>query len=166
MKRLTLVRHAQADSALPGQPDFERTLTRRGTQDATDMGRRFKQHSRAPDLIVASAAARASATAALFGNAMQLSAEQVIDDERLYTATVTELLEIVRTAPDCKHLLLVAHNPTITEFAERLARDRDIDAITTCGVVTMKLKIKSWPEIQWNSGMEIEIDYPSKAPYP
>ena len=40
MKRLTLVRHAQAESAIGEQSDFDRVLTRRGTEDAAEMARR------------------------------------------------------------------------------------------------------------------------------
>ncbi|MBC7982876.1 MAG: histidine phosphatase family protein [Candidatus Obscuribacterales bacterium] len=164
MKRLTLVRHAQADNAMAGQSDFERLLTRRGTQDATEMARRIKQTKMMPELIIASAAPRAYSTATLFGNTLHLEAEQIQKEERLYTATVNESLAIVQAADDCNHLMIVAHNPTITEFADKLSGERNIDAMPTCGVVTMQFKIKKWAELRWDSGIDVELDYPGKSP--
>ena len=57
MKRLTLVRHAQAESALAEQSDFDRMLTRRGADDAAEMARRLKRRKLRPDFIRASLAA-------------------------------------------------------------------------------------------------------------
>jgi hypothetical protein len=42
MRRLTLVRHAKADTSLPGQQDWDRVLDRRGQQDAPEMARRLR----------------------------------------------------------------------------------------------------------------------------
>src|SRR5436190_1452722 len=125
MKRLTLVRHAQAESAVSEQSDFERTLTRRGQRDATEMARRLKQHKQQIDLILSSPALRALATAEIFLQVLKVPVNRLTADERLYTAGSQELLQTLRESDDrAKHVLIVAHNPGITEFADKLSHER------------------------------------------
>jgi len=161
MKRLTLVRHAQAESAFAEESDFERTLTRRGAEDAAEMARRFRQRKLHPSLILASTAVRATSTAEIFGRILRC---QVQTDDRLYTAGPGDYLKVLREC-DAKyaHVLVVAHNPGITEFADKLCSDRSIDAMPTCAIATMQLDIASWSELLWHLGTETDLDYPARA---
>src|SRR5258706_4941345 len=141
MKRLTLVRHAQAESALEGQADCERALARRGMEDAAEMSRRLRLRRLHVDSIKTSPAPRAAATAEIFARALKIAADWIDKDDRLYTAGPGEFLAAVRAADDTRsHLLIVAHNPGIAEFADRLSDERRIDAMPTCAFVTIKFE--------------------------
>jgi len=164
MKTLFLVRHAQADDALPGESDFGRILTRRGMQDATEMGRRLEERDSIPQQIVTSGARRAHTTAIVLANELNISEKKLRIDERIYAATINDLLTVAREQTHCDSLMLVGHNPTITEFADKLSSERGIDSMPTCGIVTMHFKISSWPDINWRAGTDVELDYPGKSP--
>ena len=165
MKRLTLLRHAQAETALAGQSDFERTLTRRGTQNAAEMARRLKQLKLHVDYLLSSPAPRALSTAEIFARALKVASTQFESDERLYTADAKDLLAIAREIDAShQHPLIAAHNPGITEFADKLSSERRIDAMPTCAFVTLRFNIKNWEELAWHSGVDVELDYPDRTP--
>lgn len=163
MKRLTLVRHAKTDPALAGQQDWERTLTRRGENDAMEMAHRLKKRKFKPDLMLVSTAQRARATAAIFAKEWDLADKHIRYDERLYLADPKHLLEIVRElGGDEKHLMLVGHNPGICDFADKLSQEQRIEAMPTCAVFTAKFKLDDWQDLEWGSGIDVELDYPKK----
>jgi len=163
MKRITLLRHAQAESALDGQADFDRVLTRRGTEDAAEMARRLRSRRLSVDCIVTSPASRASTTADIFARTLKIGAERAGKDDRLYTAGPNEFLAVVRESDQAaSHLLVAAHNPGITEFADKLSNERRIDAMPTCALVTMRFTVATWQELLWHSGVDVELDYPAR----
>jgi len=164
MKTLFLVRHAQADNALPGESDFGRVLTRRGMQDATEMARRLEERDLIPQLLLTSAARRAHTTTIVLANELQVSEKQLRIDERIYTASVNDLLAIVQEQSLPDRLMLVGHNPTMTEFADKLSSERSIDAMPTCGIVSMRFKVAKWSDIGWRTAIDVDLDYPGKSP--
>jgi phosphohistidine phosphatase len=163
MKQLSLVRHARAESALDGQSDFERALTRRGVEDAAEMARRLKLRKLHVDYILSSPASRAFATAEIFARSLKLALNRLEKDDRLYTAGPNEFLTVLRELGDVhEHALIVAHNPGITEFADKLSHERRIDAMPTGSVVTMHFDIAMWMDINWHQGADVELDYPGR----
>ncbi len=164
MKRLTLVRHAQAESALAGQQDFDRALTRRGAEDAAEMARRLKFRQLGVDCIITSTAPRAIETAAIFARALKIANASVAKDDRLYTAGPNEYLTTLRECSDeSTHTMIVAHNPGITDFADRLSSERSIDAMPTCSVVTMRFDVDRWADVEWKTAVDVELDYPGRS---
>lgn len=164
MKTLLLVRHAQADNALPGESDFARLLTRRGMQDATEMARRLDDQEIIPQHILTSGARRAHSTAIVLANELGVPEKHLMQDERIYTADINQLLAIVQEQRACDCLMMVGHNPIMTEFADKLSGDRRIDAMPTCGIVTLQFAIDAWPDIRWHQGADVELDYPGRSP--
>lgn len=161
-KRLTLVRHAQADDPLPNQSDWERPLTKRGLRDAEEMAKRLKEQKLKPDLILASPATRARQTAELFTKALCAhSPEKLQFAEELYLADTKRLLDCIHQLGGTHaHLLLVAHNPGLTEFADQLSQERRIEAMPTCAIFTAEFTIKHWQELLPASGVRVQLDYP------
>ncbi len=74
------------------------------------------------------------------------------------------MLAVVRElGGDAAHLMVVGHNPGITEFANRLSADDHIDNLPTCGVFTATFKLKNWDVLDWGRGEEAEFDYPKRT---
>lgn len=161
MLRLTLVRHARAEPGRPGQEDSHRELDLQGQREAAEIGRRLKEQNLAPDRILTSPAARALATATFLARELDIAPEQIDLDARLYLASAPLLMDLVRelggTSP---HLLLVGHNPGVSEFADGLSTERTIDSLPTAGVYTQRLPISAWRELQWASGIEGRLEAP------
>jgi phosphohistidine phosphatase len=107
MRRLILLRHAEAESEAVGG-DFHRGLTERGRLDARQAGTVLAARGMVPDLALVSTARRAietwEAAAPAFPQA-QLSL-----DPELYNAEAAELMAAVLAA-EADTLMIVAHNP-------------------------------------------------------
>jgi phosphohistidine phosphatase len=161
MLRLTLVRHAKTEPAHPGQEDWDRMLEARGQRDAPEMGRRLKGRGRKPDAVLTSPAVRALATTSIMTRELGVAASKVTQDERLYLASPKELLRVVKElGGKAKHLMVVGHNPGLTEFADALASDRSLDNLPTCGVFTLEFDIEDWADLELGTGANAEFDYP------
>jgi phosphohistidine phosphatase len=161
MKRLTLVRHAKSDWSLPGQPDWDRALNKRGQRDAPEMARRLRARKLKPDLILASPAVRALATATIMARELKVPASHVRQDERLYLAAPADMLAVIHElGGTSKHLMVFGHNPGITDFANRLSAGDHIDNMPTCAVFTATFDIDEWSGLDWASGQDAEFDYP------
>lgn len=164
MLRLTLIRHAKTQPAWSGQEDWDRTLEARGQHDAPEMGRRLKERHLKPEKILSSPAVRAIATATIIARELGVPASKVIQDERLYLAAPKAMLTVIHELGDAaKHLMIVGHNPGITEFADAISSERSIDNMPTCAVYTLEFDITRWNELAWASGVNAEFDYPKKS---
>ncbi|HLU57916.1 MAG TPA: histidine phosphatase family protein [Pseudonocardia sp.] len=122
-RRLVVVRHAK--SAWPdGVPDAERPLNPRGRRDAPAAGRWIRDHVGRVDAVVCSPATRTRQTWARIAAELDGPPDAVFD-ERVYAATVDELLDVVRDLPaDARTAVLIGHNPGVTELVAVLTGER------------------------------------------
>ena len=147
-----------------GQEDWDRVLEPRGQRDAPEMARRLKEHGAKPDRILSSPAVRAITTATIMARELGVSAQKVQQDERLYLASPKAMLEVIHElGGSARHLMVVGHNPGITEFADRISSERSIDNMPTCAIYTLQFEIAAWSELEWSSGIDAELDYPQRA---
>lgn len=155
---LLLVRHAKSSWKHPELDDIDRPLNRRGQRDAPEMGRRLRERLLIPDLMVSSPAVRARTTAELMAETIGYSAEILIVDD-LYAAAPRDVLDVVSALPDgCATAMVVGHNPTMTDLANRFT-DQEIDNVPTCGILTVEAS--SWPDIR--QGRLLDFDYPKRS---
>lgn len=161
-KRLTLMRHAQADNPIPDQQDWDRPLTKRGQFDAKEMARRMKARSLRPDLILSSPAIRTRQTTEFFTKCF--ASAQLLFIEELYLADHKKLLAMIRQhGAAAAHVLLVAHNPGIAELADALSSERSIDSMPTSAMVTAEFDVDEWRALQPATGVNVEFDYPQRS---
>lgn len=161
MKRLTLLRHAQAEDKLLGQRDWDRTLTKRGQMDAAEMAKRLKTKRLKPDLILISPALRTLQTGEYFLNGWPDIQHRT--QEELYLANTQQLIAVLQDqAEQIQHVLVIGHNPGLTELADLLSSDYRIEGMPTASMVTMKLNINTWQELIPNVASNVEFDYPQK----
>ncbi len=162
MKTLILIRHAKSDWGNLNASDFERELSERGRRDAPEMARRAAGRGLIPGLCVASPACRAMQTARLMAPNLALPVEQIEWRDELYLASPAILLDTVRHTPDHIDVLaLLAHNPGITDLANRLCPAAGIDNVPTAGIVTLTFATDSWQQIG-PGGTLLDFDYPKK----
>ena len=145
MKRLTLMRHADAQWKDPEVADFARPLNRRGTNEAEAIARRLTELTLVPDLIVTSPARRAAQTAETIARELTLLPRTIRYEEVLYLAGAQEILKLVRDiGPRVAHLLLIGHNPGISEAVHILAPSGELGGLATGALCTMTLDIEQW----------------------
>lgn len=117
---LYILRHAKSDWSGPGGSDFERGLTGRGGKDARRIGQWLRDHDHSPDRIISSPAARAKETLAAVLS--QIEKRPVVFEATLYQARLATLLACIRRyKTDAQSLLLLGHNPGLSDLARYLS---------------------------------------------
>ena len=161
MKTLYLIRHAKSSWKFPDLDDFDRPLNKRGKHDAPMMGRRLHQQGIQPDLIVSSPAERAQRTARAVANAVDYQQFSIQYDKTLYHATDAAMQAVLSEVSDSVDtLVMVGHNPGLTDFFNRLTAHH-IDNIVTTGVVAVTFSVDQWSEVQLDgTGEFLWYDYP------
>jgi phosphohistidine phosphatase len=148
MKRVTLMRHADARWKDAGLTDLERPLSRRGTHAAEAMARRLLELKLVPDLLLASPARRAQQTAQLLARGLSLAARCVQREEGLYLGSAADLLSIARkSGPRVTHLMVIAHNPGLSELAELLLPAGEAQTLATAAFCSMLFSCDDWQEL-------------------
>ena len=162
MKVLYVVRHAKSSWENTDLSDFERPLNERGEKDAPRMGKRLKERGVLPDIIYASPAIRAWTTAVTIAKILGYDAQGIQSERKLYHADENVLLQSVRhISESIDSVMMVGHNPGLTEFVNDLLED-NIENIPTAGVVAAQLRIDSWKKADWKCGELVFFDFPKK----
>jgi phosphohistidine phosphatase len=118
-----IVRHAHAEWPDFHGADFDRPLTGRGLADAHAAGRAIRAAGHRPALLLASPAYRTRQTAEILAEELQLPASSVRFVDALYNATASTLQDEVRRVADGALVLVVAHNPGVSNLARLLSDD-------------------------------------------
>lgn len=162
MKRLTLMRHAKSSWENDSLDDFDRPLNPRGERTAPQMGQRLLALGDLPELIVTSPAARAIGTARLVAEEIGYPQNRILEAHGLYhasPATIINILQSLETA--ARHVMLVGHNPGLTELANTFG-DIRIDNIPTAGMLCVEMPGELWDEIEPDQAEAVYFDYPKK----
>ncbi len=161
MKYLTLIRHAKSDWGNATLPDHDRPLNERGLRSAPVVGRflaktYFGQNGTPallplPDGIVSSTALRALTTAQLLQPEFGSFTVPLFTERRLYLADPRTMLAITRELSDnWKHVVMVGHNPGISECADKLLKRGGVDEMPTCAAAIIEVPWESWAAVDWN----------------
>ena len=147
MKRLTLVRHAKSSWGHSELRDYERPLNERGRRDAPLMGCTLARKLSPPGVILCSPAVRARTTAEMLVDAMGLDSGLIREDERLYNAGTTDVLDVIRELEaSYRHALLVGHCPSMLDTTNLLCGEH-IERLPTCGTMLLKVAVEQWSSV-------------------
>jgi phosphohistidine phosphatase len=161
MKTLFLIRHAKSSWDHPALPDKDRPLGDRGRRDARKMGKRLAKRDVKPDLILSSPARRALKTARIIAKKLDYKLKDIVVDDRLYAGAVNDLLNVIHKVGDLERVMLVGHNPELTEFAHHLSSE--ITHMPTCDVAEFMFSAKSGSNIGKAKLAKLALDYPKKS---
>ena len=157
-RRLTLLRHGEAQALDSSPEDFERTLTRRGNIEAQEIAERIVQYHLIPDLILVSPAERAWSTAEIVAAACELDTKQVQCARELYLATPEATWRlVVRRDPALRHVLICGHNPGLSQVASRLGPTPQRRNLPTGGLATAVWHHAQWSAIQPETAASCEL---------
>ena len=162
-RRLVMIRHAKSSWANPLQSDFERPLNDRGKSEAPEMGDKLKRLGVAPDLMISSSAKRTRQTAKKIANAIGYDPENIRWEEKLYHCIPSVFEELLyEMGSEVQTLVIVAHNPGITEFVNSLSPAFSIDNMPTCGMVGVTFDADEWNRFSSVDHNVFLFDYPGK----
>jgi len=142
--------------------DKDRPLNDRGKRDALKVGERLAKRRVKPDLILSSPATRALTTAEIIAKKLDYERGNIVVDDRLYAVEADELLDVIRELDDrAERVMLIGHNPELTELAHRLSSK--ITRLPTCAVAEFKFDTKSWTRIGKDKPATIALEYPKES---
>jgi phosphohistidine phosphatase len=160
MKILYLVRHAKAVERDAGYPDLERELIKRGQKDARQVAEHLASRGAAPGVIISSPAVRAVATARIFGKQFNYPSKRIRTRKAIYNQPASALLDILQTPEEeCDQVMLVGHDPQVTDLARFLAPDFHRD-IPTSALLQIEFQIERWAELTAGSGRVTMFHFP------
>jgi phosphohistidine phosphatase len=160
MKQLILVRHATAEPERFPQKDFDRVLADYGHQEVRQLGNFILEKETFPAHIACSAAARTKQTASLLKETLRKDDISLIESAELYNAGYQVLMDFIHKFSDeHQSMLLVAHNPGISQLATVLSSTSPYQFSTAAGLC-LEFEASTWKNILHGSGKEIWYFYP------
>jgi len=122
MRRLILMRHAEADAPKLGMGDHARPLSRRGEAEARAMGRLLSARGWRPDVAIVSPAVRTQQTWDLVRDAF--GDVDLRTPSGLYNADASRLDALIAdVADEAGCLIVIAHNPGVHVLAVQCLQD-------------------------------------------
>lgn len=162
-RTLVMIRHAKSSWSNPLQSDFERSLNERGEHDAPVMGAQLKKLNIIPDLIISSTAKRTKQTAEKIAKAIGYDKDKIQHVDKLYHCTSSVFDEVIYELNDeAKTAFIVAHNPGITDFVNKLSENFNIDNMPTCGIVGATFEAAHWLDFTLEEKQVFLFEYPKK----
>jgi phosphohistidine phosphatase len=128
------------------------------------MGARLRERGIRPGLMLSSPALRARRTASLVARALDYPDDAIRLDASLYLATPVDILAVVAEqvdAVDC--LLVVGHNPGLTELTNLLLPGLDLANLPTAGIVVVDCAAERWAEVRNAQRRLAYYDYPKNT---
>ena len=159
---LYLLRHAKSSWKDDSLADFDRPLKKRGRDAAERMGKRLASEKLEDAVLICSPAARTRETAQLVLKHSRLRMDQRFD-ERIYEASLRDLLQVVSEIPDEKQTaMLIGHNPGFEELLAFLTGEAR--RMPTCALAKIRLDVESWKDARAGEGSLESFITPKGSP--
>jgi len=160
MKKLTLIRHAEAASANTNQTDFDRSLTERGQFQVDCMAKLLEKQGFNFDQMYCSGAQRAVSTAETIYDVLSPNKLPIREKPLLYHVDLEHLYRFIETIDSAiEHAVLVSHNPGLSYLLSDLLRE-PIQGMDTCAVAQLQLNINDWIEVQTHCAQLLSYNTP------
>ncbi|MEU2394419.1 histidine phosphatase family protein [Streptomyces sp. NPDC007369] len=165
-RRIALLRHAKAD--WPQVADHDRPLAERGRKEAPAAGLKLAETGITFDLALCSTAVRTRETWKLAVQELPQRPKTVYE-ERLYDASLGELIALLNETPDeVRDLLVIGHNPGVHALADALAGRAEGDTLARMarsGFPTAALAVVSftgsWKSVEHGVGTLLDFWTPA-----
>ena len=171
MKKIFIARHASTRSALRGQEDIDRELTRKGETEAGWLGHHLQAHNDLPALILTSTANRAKETAILAREAL-MPELPIQTDAQLYLAPAAKIFKILHSLPeDINSVLLVGHNPGLSDFLIKATdqsglntktRNRLYRGLSPATLARLTSTAREWKDVLKDNTRLDQLSYPGE----
>jgi phosphohistidine phosphatase len=147
VKRLLLLRHAHAEAA-QGLADIDRPLSPRGRAEALDAAQSIALAELACDAVLSSPAVRARETAVIVATQLDL-VEALKFEPALYLGSPEALLGPLRRSADSLNtVLVVGHNPGLSELAQSFNGTAARVDMRTAGLCAITFAVRMrWREL-------------------
>jgi len=148
-KTLIILRHAEALGNKAGQSDFDRPLSEKGKEDVAHLANFLQENEIKAELILASSAKRTAQTAAILAQCLNIEEENIFYKKSLYNRSAAEIDASIRFSDipnETESVILIAHNPGISEFAAKVRHLPTFINLPPCGMMVIRAGIKDWTD--------------------
>ena len=146
MKTLIVIRHTKSDWGI-AQSDFERPILSSRHNDPISIAQSIQQAGMLPQLVIASAATRATQSAQILCDTWGYPLTSIEYQSALYMCSTDVFSTSVKNLDDkYSTVAIVAHNPTVTDFVNDYT-DTFIIEMPTTGAVCIHFDVPHWHEI-------------------
>ena len=160
MKKLLLMRHSDAVISHLGAPDHARKLSKRGIDNSIAVGQNISAANLIPDLIISSDSNRTLETSKNLGALFSLPRSVIASKNTFYNAKAFFIFnELSRLQSDINTLLVVAHNPGISELADQLSTT-PINPMSTSQCIYLRFEIQDWGFLNYSEGVHLQTFKP------
>lgn len=162
IKTLVIARHAKSSWDYDAVDDIDRPLKESGIRNAYLVAETLKKKKVTFDVIYSSPANRAIHTSIIFARVLDISAKKIEINEQLYSESDSDIIQFLKNIPEHHtKVLLVGHNPTFTDLANRFLKQR-ISNLPTAGAVLLELDCDTWNHIGPVSVVRDNLFFPKK----
>ena len=167
-RELLLLRHGKAAKSRQGN-DFDRPISDPGKRSAQRMATWVWRNDLMPDYVISSPAAHALETARKACKAMGMGPQGIVEDQRIYEATTSELLRVLGDVPaTARRVLLVGHNPGLKKLIAYLDAERE-GRLPKAALARIKMP-DNWLQLAPGCGHSVSRirprELPKKFPFP
>ena len=138
-KRILILRHAKALSLASDNffKDKDRSLSKKGREDASTIGRMLSKENLGINILISSDAARTKETSEIIEHSLNISTTEYTD--KLYNASLTDMRNMISKLNDTINtIMIVGHNPTISFLVEYLTGEQAY--LSTANVALIRIK--------------------------
>ncbi len=147
MKVLTIVRHAKSSWGNFELGDHERPLKEIGIIKTQKVIGYLQKVKLVPQLIISSTATRALETAKLLAQGVGYDENRIQIERAIYHAGADDIYnEVFSVDSSIDSLMVVGHNPTLTDFVNNFVEPQ-IDNLPTSGTVCIEFDTDTWQNI-------------------
>lgn len=162
IKSLVITRHAKSSWDFDSIEDIDRPLKESGIKNAYLIAETLKKKNIAFDIVYSSPANRALHTAIIFSRVLKVPVHRIEIKDQLYSESDSAVIQFIKAIPESySHVLLVGHNPTFTDLANRFLKQR-ISNLPTAGAVYLQLDCDSWNHIGPVAVVKDHLFFPKK----
>jgi phosphohistidine phosphatase len=150
VRRLYIIRHANASHEEHFPSDVYRTLTPKGYAEAVAAAS-WLNGERKPELLISSPAVRAFSTALVFADILRHDADRILLQTAMYEASCFRILNIIRQTKNADVVALFAHNPGVTDLVNLLC-ENVINGLKTGAIAVLDIACE-WKDADAGKGV-------------
>jgi len=147
-KILSIMRHASSSSGNIMTPDIERFVLPDGVRQTEYIAGKMIENDLLPDMLWVSPAQRARETAMIVAKALNLDCKMELHPSLYHDDDELVLDEIAECNDDIRHLMIVGHNPLVTQITCQMSGTGGFGWFGTSNLVSLEFDTENWSEAQ------------------
>lgn len=163
MKTVYLVRHGKSGWKEDYKDDIDRQLKEKGILEMYELAKKLVKQKIMPDFIVSSIAIRSVHSAVILSRTLGYPVYRLKLNDTIYACDKDDILNcICQFSEEFDHVMLVAHDPAITNFAN-LFLTQPIEKMPTSSTLAIRFKTDDWSQIQHATAKKLFFFSPKKG---